>query len=460
MSHKGIYLGFGPDGKMLSYPGDRHLFLIGPNGSGKGARILTQNIAMLTDRSLFIVDPKGEAAAMTIKHRRKCGRVIVLNPFGVLVKECPELGLDSTGFNPLANLDPDSDNFVDDAVGIADALTRSSGDDDHWIPSAQELLSGLCMHVKDEHGPDANLGHVRKLLTARTQYAKLDDGKKGAPIAGFKYTALQMSLSDNEAVAAKGSRFAEDSREELDSIISTAITQTRFLDSKPIARDLAKGGGFDFADMARETVTVYLILPARRLRTHSGWVRVIVQSALSALYETVPDRSRPSVLFMLDELPAAIGNLQIVEDAMGLARGYGVQLWPVVQDLSQLKDLYKTRWETFIANTGALLTFAPRDYSTAKYISDYAGTKSEAVRSLTSGRGDEPGSSTLSMQSVPLFRTDQLMGLNAKEGAQALLFTHLTEGPVRTTLPNYWDMAAMKPHLSPNPYYRNSTATA
>ena len=462
MSHKGIYLGKTPAGKMLSYTGDRHLFLIGPNGSGKGARLLTQNIALLTDRSLFIVDPKGEAAAMTIEHRRKCGDVVVLNPFRLLVEEWPHLKLESSGFNPLDGLDPASETFPDDCAGLAESIIRPDPKDPHWGASAQDLLAAFIMHEKLEYGPDANFRHVRKLLTEPTEYKISEDGKKGHPIAGFKRTTMLMAASDDDALAAKASRFTGESREELDSIVSTALTQTRFLDSRPIAVDLTKGNGFRFGDMKRRTVTVYLILPASRLRTHSGWVRLIVQAALNDLYQTMPDRSRPPVLLMLDELPAALGNLPIVEDAMGLARGYGVQLWPVVQDLSQLKDLYQARWETFIANTGALLTFAPRDFSTADYLSKMSGTKTEVMKSLSYTTGESISAAnnnnnsnsenvSYSVQSMPLFRPEVLMGLG--DGV-ALCFSHLAQGPVESLLPNYWEMDALKPHLGPNPYYQ------
>ncbi|AWV20003.1 TraG/TraD family (plasmid) [Roseomonas mucosa] len=456
MTHKGIYLGQGQDGKMLSYPGDRHLMLIGPNGSGKGARLLTQNVAFLTDRSLFIVDPKGETAAMTIGLRRKLGDVVVLNPFGLHVDTHPALGLASTGFNPLNALDPTSETFPDDCAGLAEAMIRIEGKDPHWAASAQDLLAALIMHEKLENGGQATFGNVRRMLTEPTLYEILEDGKRGAPIGGLRHTANFMSISDDEALAAKASRFTE-SRDELDSIVSTAITQTRFLDSRPIAADLGKGSGFRFGAMKRRTITVYLILPAKRLRTHSGWVRLIVQAALNDLYETMPDRSRPPVLMLLDELPAAIGNLPIVEDAMGLARGYGVQLWPVVQDLNQLKDLYEARWETFIANTGALLTFAPRDFSTADYLSKLSGMKTEVVQSLSYGSSDQASGSgssenlSFSTQGVPLFRPEALMGM--AEGV-ALCFSHLAQGPVICRLPAYWEMEALRPHLAPNPYYR------
>ncbi|WP_395442847.1 type IV secretory system conjugative DNA transfer family protein [Caulobacter sp. UC70_42] len=41
------------------------------------------------------------------------------------------------------------------------------------------------------------------------------------------------------------------------------------------------------------------------------------------------------VLFLLDEF-AALGRLEPVERAFGLMAGYGLQLWPILQDMHQL----------------------------------------------------------------------------------------------------------------------------
>ena len=49
-------------------------------------------------------------------------------------------------------------------------------------------------------------------------------------------------------------------------------------------RDLNKDG-IDFASLKdRRPITVYVILPAERLRTHSVWLRLVIVSALRSLY--------------------------------------------------------------------------------------------------------------------------------------------------------------------------------
>ena len=82
-------------GAKIPYAGERHLLLFGPNGTGKGTRFLIPNLLSIKDRSIIVIDPKGELAAVTADYRRTVGDVVMLNPFNVL-------GLGSAGFNPLA----------------------------------------------------------------------------------------------------------------------------------------------------------------------------------------------------------------------------------------------------------------------------------------------------------------------------------------------------------------------
>ena len=57
-------------GSKIPYQGERHLLLFGPNGTGKGTRFLIPNLLAIKDRSIVVVDPKGELAAVTAEYRR------------------------------------------------------------------------------------------------------------------------------------------------------------------------------------------------------------------------------------------------------------------------------------------------------------------------------------------------------------------------------------------------------
>jgi len=70
---------------------------------------------------------------------------------------------------------------------------------------------------------------------------------------------------------------------------------------------------------------------------------------------------------------------------MGLAAGYGVQMLCVLQDLNQLKKNYKENFETFIANAGVSMWFAPRDVTTSEYVSKLCGMKWELTENKSIG---------------------------------------------------------------------------
>ena len=160
-------------GSKIVYAGERHLLLFGPNGTGKGTRFLIPNLLSIKDRSIIVIDPKGELAAVTADYRRTVGDVVMLNPFNVL-------GLGSAGFNPLAALDPASANFYDDAAALGEALISIEGNDPHWSQSAQGLLVALLMWEKIKNGDAANLENVRALLTEADKWERYtgDDGKQ------------------------------------------------------------------------------------------------------------------------------------------------------------------------------------------------------------------------------------------------------------------------------------------
>jgi type IV secretion system protein VirD4 len=177
----------------------------------------------------------------------------------------------------------------------------------------------------------------------------------------------------------------------------------------------------------------------------------MVVSALRALLRTPPSKTLPPVLLMLDEF-AQLGYLPPIENAMGIARGFGVQLWPFLQDLNQLRALYKARWETFIGARGALTAFAPQDWSTAEYLARLAGQTTKLVESWNESddlQGSGREGRNWAPQGFPLFRPEELMGMGA---GRMLCFVDPVPNPFFTEAPGYWD-TPYGAGLDRNPYY-------
>ncbi len=355
----------------MRYKGNRHLVTIAPTRSGKGA---TSIIPALLEYpgSALVIDPKGQNAAVTSRRREELGQtVLVLNPFGIH-------GMPQARFNPLSILDPTSDDLVRDTATLAEALIVFGGHgDSHWTDSARELVQALLLDVvTDPILPDSlrTLAELRRRLTLpRTRLTA-------------EFERMACSSAAGGLLATKAGRFVDDSRE-VNSIISTAVTQTAFLDFPQIQRAMA-ATDFDFAALKQTPTTIYLVLPADTLATCGRWLRLMITLALRDMGRQ-PGKPEWPVLFILDEF-AALGHLEVVERAAGLMAGFGVQLWPILQDLPQLKDLYRERWESFLANAGVIEFFRPNDMVTADYISRRLGmtTRNTASQSVSAPNGD------------------------------------------------------------------------
>ena len=78
------------------------------------------------------------------------------------------------------------------------------------------------------------------------------------------------------------------------------------------------------------------------------------------------------ILFVLEEF-AALGHMRALEQAVAYMAGFGVKLWAVLQDLTQLKRHYKEGWETFLGNAGVIQAFSVSDQTTCDYLSKRLG---------------------------------------------------------------------------------------
>jgi type IV secretory pathway TraG/TraD family ATPase VirD4 len=158
-------------------------------------------------------------------------------------------------------------------------------------------------------------------------------------------------------------------REAEGDIIGTALSHTDWLDSLAMKEALG-ASEFSLSELKTGLCTVYLVLPPKYLDEHARFLRLFVNLALQ---EAAKGRkARYPILMVLDEF-YALGPLQFVAKAAGLLAGYGVKLWPIVQNLGQIGELYPDNWETFLGNAGLWQVFAVNDQTTARYMSERLG---------------------------------------------------------------------------------------
>ena len=451
-----------------------HTVVFGANGKGKGTRLLMPNLLQMSGSSIVVVDPKGELAAVTAEYRRTLGRVVIINPFGVLVDHPGYEDLKSEGYNPLARLDPSSPKFNSETSLLAQALvwvsSNDGGNSKYFSGSARALCSAIIMQTVIEAraaGKVPTMARVRELLC---QPSMEGNDRLGMEAIGLPALAEEMYKSPIVGLRNKAAQFTEWNKE-TGGIARTAMIETEFFDDDPIIDDMSKGT-FDFGDLKREPMTVYLILPPEMMERHAKWLRMVLTGAIQSVMR--PRKSgEPRVLFMLDEF-FALGHLEIIANVWALVRGYGISIMPILQDLGQLKELYPKNWETFIGNAGVTVSFCPNDMTTAEWLSRRAGdTTRELVtinRSKSTTSGTSGGSSTGGQGStssgwnhsvtfnesennspvkVPLIEPHALLGL--QKGFTLMTISGLPN-VVPAYIPAYYELNVCKERARKNPY--------
>lgn len=405
----GLLIGRNPHtGRLLRYDGPAHLITLAPTRAGKGVGTVIPNL-LAAERSVLVIDPKGENARIAGEARQRFGTVHVLDPFEVS-------GMPSAAYNPLDRLAPDSLDLGEDAASLTEALVMDPPGqvtEAHWNEEAKAILGGLIMFcVCHEDRDRRSLSTVREYLTLPPE----------------KLRALLELMQDSDAagglIARAANRFLGKADREAASVLSNAQRHTHFLDSPRIARCLARSD-FHFSDLRHRIASVFLVLPPNRMDAYSRWLRLLVSQALQDIARDAEASVRPlsgpagaqvgtqrlktPTLFLLDEF-AALGRLEAVERAMGLMAGYGLQLWPILQDMSQLKDLYGERAGTFIANAGVQQVFGVNDFETAKWLSQMMGQETAGFQTDSFKPGDGPSFSN-NLTGRDLLTPDEIMQL-------------------------------------------------
>lgn len=344
---------------LVGMPDDRHALTIAANGAGKGRAAIIPNL-LTWPHSAIVIDPKGTNAAVTGGRRGKGlgrvrkglgQRVYVVNPFHVNAN-LPYMPLPSR-FNPLSILDPESTSFYEDVDIIADALVITSGND-FFDLSGKGAIRAAIAFSSITHGKKATLSHVRLYLSG---------------MMGENSPVLAEMLACGGIVADAIAQVANAEERVRSSIIVTALQHTDWLVSEAMQEALSESD-FSIFDLKEEPTTLYLVIPPEFIDTHARFLRLFINICIRAA--STGGRSPTPILFLLDEF-YSLGPMTFMSKAIGLLRSYNIKIWPILQNLTQLVELYPKNWETFIANTGFLQIFGINDAFTAEYITKRLG---------------------------------------------------------------------------------------
>ncbi|MGQ0532252.1 MAG: type IV secretory system conjugative DNA transfer family protein [Caulobacteraceae bacterium] len=356
-------IGFGapraPEAEILGevpivFGEDRHLVTIAPTGAGKGRGVIIPNLLRF-EGSCIVIDPKGETWHVTSRRRKEMGQEVrLLDPFGAVSKRTDALNPFDLFYRPGALLDAD-------AEMLASLLAGDVGfhKEPFWDNWGRSLMAGVIAAVA-ETAPKAerHFGKVREILMS-------DD-------AVYNLAALIEGHDNLNRLSKQNiSSFLPITEQTRSGILSTAQSYLKVVNSDSALRSLSKSTISLDAVRRGDPMTIYIVIPPDKLESHGALLRLWV----GALMLTVMGRKRRpkrSTLFLLDEC-AQLGEFGPLRQSMTLLRGYGLQVWPFFQDLSQLQRLYPKDWRTIFNNAGVFQLFGVANHLMAKESADLIG---------------------------------------------------------------------------------------
>lgn len=362
----GFFLGVDDEGREVGIKTDRHLFTAAGARSGKGAALIVPNLKRWPG-SCVVVDPKGENATITAGDRAAMGQSVgVVDPYEKAKGDAAGL---RCSINPLDLLDPESLTFRADLEKLADGLVRTF-DPKHedWAETARRMIAGTADAIMATE-PRENW----TLLSVRAVFVLGPDDLK--PVAQ-RMAALETATGlAQEAGGLFLTKLANG--DSLDAqAFSKAGKELGWIGDKAF-RPVLNGElpPFDLRTLKDGTGSLYLCIPPDKLRVRGQFLRLFVTMGLHVMATELADhdRKKGECLFLLDEFHS-LGRLQEVVTASGQMPGYGVHLWPFLQDLGQLEGLYgDNEMHTFFANADAHIFFGNSDAATLDHVSQRIG---------------------------------------------------------------------------------------
>lgn len=352
---------------------ERGIVVVAGNRAGKGTSILVRNLLFWLG-GVFVLDPKGENASITAMRRGSAEKaaksgtqviagnclgqeVMILDPFGTVKGPAKKYRI---SYNPLDELEHEDVDRTAHILSLAELLVISEGgkDDAHFDESAMTLIAGLIEAVShDPNRKNCNLVQVRNVaLRGRdAMLAYLDAAPETDASLAREAFGLLDSVGKNEA----------------GSLLSTLSRQLKWMADPKMQAHLTDGGT-SLVQAVRSSSSVYVCPPPARIPSLKRWLRAIVRIALDAKLSSPFEHTGQQTLFLLDEF-YALGHMPLIEELAAYMAGYGIKLVPVVQNLGQIKKIYKQNWETFLGNAGVIIGWSMNDHESEKYFSDRLG---------------------------------------------------------------------------------------
>ena len=352
--------------------------IVGGSGSGK-TRFLAKPNLMLANASFIVTDPKGEML-------RAVGNLFLEEGYVLRVFDLIDPSK-SDCYNPFCYIRKDADVFklIDNFIKNT-TPKGTKANDPFWEKSETALDAALMLYLLHEAPvEDQNMETI--LYMIENGGAKEEDDDYQSPL-DLLFEALEEEQPDHIAVR-QYHIFKQAAGKTAKSIlVSAAVRLASF--TLPEIQRITASDDMELGKLGDRKQAIFCIIPDSNDASLNFLVGMLYTQAFQELYyqaDKIHQGALPvPVRLMFDEfanvaLPDGYARLQAT------MRSRNIMSTIILQNISQLKALFKDDWEGIIGNADSFVYLGGNEQSTHKYISELLGKETIDTKTSSQSKG-------------------------------------------------------------------------
>ena len=386
-----------------------NVLVIGGSGAAKTRSFVLPNI-LTANTNYVITDPKSEVLLATGGYLKEQG-------YDVRVLNLVNLE-QSDGYNPFRYLRDEKDVLKLVNNLIQSTTPKGSHESDpFWTKAETALLQAIILMLFQEAPEyEQNFSMVMRVL----EYAEVREEDEGhvSPL-DLLFESIERRKPDSVAVRQYKVFKLAAGKTAKSILVSTAVRLAPF--NLPQIQALTNHDDMDLYTLGEKKVALYAVIPDND-NTFNFLVSLLYAQAFQALYysaDQIHHGPLPRhVRFVLDEFAAM--PLPGFTRELATMRSRSISASVIIQNMAQIKELYKDSWETIPGNCDTILYLGGNESSTHKYVSEMLGKATIDTKTHGQTKGKSGSYSTnFQMSGRELLTPDEVRKLDNR---YALLF--------------------------------------
>ena len=366
-----------------------NILVVGGSGAGKTRYFVKPNI-MQCNCSYIIADPKGELLRATGGMLEEQGyEVKVLNLVDMARSDC---------YNPLAYVRTDTDALRLVTNLVKNTTPKTAGNTDpFWDKSETALLQAFILYLVHE-APIEEQNFEMVMYMIENAAASENDEEYKSPMDVMFET---LEEKDPNHIALKQYRvFKQAAGKTAKSILVSVAVRLASFNLSELASFTQKDE-MELHLLGKRKQAIFAVIPDND-SSFNYLVGMLYTQAFQELYYDADHRPGGRLKIPVRVLMDEWANVALPDDfekILATCRSRDISINIIVQNISQIKAMYKDSWESIIGNCDHFLYLGGNEQSTHKYISELLGkaTIDTKTRGITKGRS---GSSSANYQNT------------------------------------------------------------